>query len=88
MSKNKHWVENNGCYELHFCKGGEDTVVLTFKSLGTRYFVCDSAEMNAIEEYTEYSSIDEAKLAFEQMYEHHIIHKMEHYFAMLMDWKE
>lgn len=88
MSKNRYWVENNGCYELHFCRSGEDTVVLSFKSLGLPYFVYDSAEMNAIEEYTEYSSVDEAKAAFERMYEHHIMEKMKYYFATLMAWKE
>ena len=90
MNKNRYWSETDGCYELHFNKYYDDTVVLKFtvdnKDPTCFWFV--SEEMNIEYDCEWYDSVDEAKAEFELKYEQHLQDQIAYYKDVLKQWEE
>lgn len=87
---NRHWVENNGCYELHFEKFGIDTIVLKFcrDKKDPNCYWSVSEDLNIEANCDPYESVDEAKEDFEFMYEQHLEDQIRYYEDLLKQWNE
>ncbi len=87
---NRRWVENNGCYELHFEKFGIDTIVLKFcrdeKDLNCYWYTFE--DLNIKSECNIYESIDKAKEDFEFIYESYLEDEIEYYKDLLKQWND
>ncbi len=87
---NRHWMENNGCYELHFEKFGIDTIVLKFcrDKKDPDYYWYVSDDLNVEADCNIYESVDEAKEDFEFRYEQYLEDQSEYYKDLQKQWNE
>ncbi len=87
----KYWVENDGCYELHFEEFGADNVILKFvqDTDDKTCFWYVSEELNNPQgDYEFYDGIEEAKEEFESMYEDHLKSQIDYYEDLLEQWND
>lgn len=90
MKANRHWVEHDGCYELHFEEYGNDKIVLKFvpdKKNDTCYWYV-SKDLNVEADCEFFDSIEDAKETFEIMYEQYLEDQVNCYKELLEQWNE
>lgn len=77
----KKWIENNGCYELHFQPYYNDKIVLKFyvDTNDSENFWYVSNLLNIENDYIFCDSIEEAKEEFEQMILNYYVEQAKYY---------
>ncbi|MBP0983056.1 MAG: hypothetical protein J6A19_04955 [Oscillospiraceae bacterium] len=90
MKTNRQWVEQNGCYELHFAKFEKDEIVLKFvpdkEDKTCFWYVSEDLKVEYDCEY--FDSLEEAKEEFELKYEAFLEDQAEYYESLLEQWNE
>ena len=88
---NRHWVETDGVYELHFEKFGRDEVILKFVQAedDDTGFWYVSNDLNVTEgDYEHFDSVEEAKEEFEYKYESYLEDQISYYEDLLEQWNK
>ncbi len=90
MKTNRHWVEQNGCYELHFEKFEKDEIVLKFvpSKADKTCFWYTSEDLKVEYDCEYFDSLEEAKEEFEYMYEQFLESEIGYYESLLDMWNE
>lgn len=90
MKANRHWVEQNGCYELHFAKFGNDEIVLKFvpSKEDKTCFWYTSEDLKVDYDCEYFDSLEEAKEEFELKCEAFLEDQIEYYESLLEQWNE
>ena len=90
MKTNVHWEVNEGCYDLHFDKFGEDVIVLTFAKDNDipNCYNYKSEDLKVEDDYEYADTLEEIKEIFELMYEEHLQDEINYYECLLNMWNE
>lgn len=77
----KKWIENNGCYELHFEPYYGDEIILNFCvdiNNSERFWYCSDI-LKVEDDYIICDSVEEAKEEFEQMILDYYVEQAKYY---------